>query len=279
MTSEFGNLAGRTALLTGGGRGIGQAIALKLGRAGAKVLVNDFDAEPAKATVEIIRESGGEADVFIGDVREDNFGDRFIQHAVATCRSVDIIINNAGYTRDAVIQKMSDAEWREILDVHLTAPFRILRAAQPVFKQQAAADAGAGRRLVRKVVNVSSISGLFGIAGQSNYSSAKAGLIGLTQVLAKEWGRYGVTVNCVAFGLIGTRLGTIKSSTTKVRIGREDVSVGMNSDLHKDLQSRIPLGRVGTVEEAAGAVYLFCTPESDYISGQTVLCSGGLTSI
>ena len=132
---------------------------------------------------------------------------------------------------------------------------------------------------MRKVVNVSSISGLFGIAGQSNYSSAKAGLIGLTQVLAKEWGRYGVTVNCVAFGLIGTRLGTIKSSTTRVRIGGEDVSVGMNSDLHKDLQSRIPLGRVGTVEEAAGAVYLFCTPESDYISGQTVLCSGGLTSI
>lgn len=279
MSGQPGALFGRTALVTGAGRGIGQATASKLAAYGARVLINDLDPAPAQATLEAIQREGGEGALFVGDVRKDDFGQRFVECAFSKWKSVDIIVNNAGYTKDAVIQKMSDAQWYDILDVHLTAAFRILRAAQPVFREQAASDAAMGRRVVRKVVNVSSISGLYGIAGQANYSAAKAGLSGLTQVLAKEWGRYCVTVNCVAFGLIETRLGLRRSPATRVSVDGEELPVGMNSDLYHRMQSQIPLGRPGTAEEAAGAVFLFCSPESDYISGQTLLCSGGLTAI
>jgi 3-oxoacyl-[acyl-carrier protein] reductase len=195
-------------------------------------------------------------------------------------QGLDIIVNNAGYTWDNVIQKMSDEQWYAMMDVHLTAPFRLLRAAQPVIRQLARADAEAGRRVVRKVVNISSVAGLFGNAGQANYAAAKAGIVGMTQTLAKEWGRMNVTVNCVAFGLIKTRLtaATADANATASIEGRE-IKLGVNPDLMAMMEHAIPLGRGGTPEEAAGAVYLLCTPESDYISGQTLLCSGGLTGI
>lgn len=271
-------LEGKVALITGSGRGIGRAIALKLASEGARIVINDLDAEPAQETVEAIRAAGGQAVACVGSVAAPDFADRFIGMAVSEFKGVDIIVNNAGYTWDSVIQKMTDEQWYAMIDCHLTAPFRILRAAQPVIRALSKAESDAGQRVVRKVVNISSVAGLFGNAGQTNYSAAKAGIVGMTQTLAKEWGRMNVTVNCVAFGLIKTRLtGAAGDSTANIE-GRE-IKVGVNPGLLAAMEQTIPLGRGGTPEEAAGAVYLLCTPESDYVSGQTLMCSGGLTGI
>lgn len=213
-----------------------------------------------------------------GNVTEADFGARFVKKAVDAFGGLDIIVNNAGYTWDAVVQKMSDEQWYAMIDCHLTAPFRILRAAQPVIKALAQEEAARGASHHRKVVNISSIAGLTGNPGQINYASAKAGLVGMTLTLAKEWGRLRTNVNCVAFGLISTRLTepTADAHAT-VRIGERDIRVGLNPELKSTLERTIPLGRAGTPQDAAGAVFLFCTPESDYISGQTVLCAGGAT--
>ena len=175
---------------------------------------------------------------------------------------------------------MTDEQWYAMLDVHLTAPFRILRAAQPVIRSLVKAEQDAGLRNIRKVVNISSVAGLFGNAGQANYSTAKAGITGMTMTLAKEWGRLNTTVNCVAYGFIKTRLteATADGNATAEIEGRE-IKVGINPDLMTMLERSIPLGRAGTPQEAAGTVYMFCIPESDYVSGQTLICSGGLTGI
>jgi 3-oxoacyl-[acyl-carrier protein] reductase len=271
-------LEGKVALITGSGRGIGRAIALKLASEGARIVVNDLDAEPAQEAVQAIRAAGGHAVACVGSVTAPDFAERFIGTAVSEYKGLDIIVNNAGYTWDNVIQKMTDEQWYAMIDCHLTAPFRILRAAQPVIRALAKAETEAGQRVVRKVVNISSVAGLFGNAGQANYSAAKAGIVGMTQTLAKEWGRMNVTVNCVAYGLIKTRLtGAAGESTAKVD-GRE-IKVGVNPDLLAMMEKSIPLGRGGTPDEAAGAVYLLCIPESDYVSGQTLMCSGGLTGV
>lgn len=271
-------LEGRVALVSGSGRGIGRAIALKLASEGARIVVNDLDAEPTHAVVEEIRAAGGDAVACVGNVTAPDFGERFVQTAVDAFQRLDIIVNNAGYTWDNVIQKMTDEQWYAIVDCHLTAPFRILRAAQPVIKRYVLDEAEAGRPVHRKVVNISSIAGTSGNAGQVNYASAKAGVIGMTLALAKEWGRLKTNVNCVAFGLIGTRLtqATADAGAT-VSIEGRDIRVGLNPEVKATIERTIPLGRAGTPEEAAGAVYLFCLPESDYISGQTVICAGGLT--
>jgi 3-oxoacyl-[acyl-carrier protein] reductase len=272
-------LQGKVALITGSGRGIGRSIALKLAVEGARIVVNDLDEEPAQETIRAIRDIGGEAVPCVGDVTAADFADRFVNTAVSEFKGIDIIVNNAGYTWDSVIQKMTDEQWYAIIDCHLTAPFRILRAAQPVIRALSKEEAQADRRVVRKVVNISSAAGLFGNAGQSNYSTAKAGIVGLTQTLAKEWGRMNVTVNCVAFGFIKTRLTSTAAGESTAQIADREIKVGINPDLLSSLERTIPLGRGGTPEEAAGAIYLFCIPESDYISGQTLMCSGGLTGI
>lgn len=271
-------LQGKVALVTGAGRGIGRAIALKLASEGARVVLNDLDASPADDTVNAIRTAGGEAISCPGSVAAPDFAERFVGAAMETYKGLDIIVNNAGFTWDNVVQKMSDEQWYAMLDVHLTAPFRILRAAQPVIRALSKADAASGQRRVRKVVNVSSVAGLFGNAGQANYSAAKAGVVGLTKTLAKEWGRLNVTVNCVAFGLIRTRLTGAAGDATE-NIGGRDIKVGVNPGLLAAMEQTIPLGHGGTPEEAAGAVYLLCIPESDYVSGQTLMCTGGLTGI
>lgn len=183
-----GKLAGKIALVTGAGRGIGRAIALKLASEGARLVINDLDADPAQETLEILKQGGTEAVAYVGNVTAADFGERYIKTAVDAFGSIDIIVNNAGYTWDDVIQKMSDEQWYAILDCHLTAPFRILRAAYPVIKKNALAEADAGLEIFRKVVNISSVSALNGNAGQMNYSSAKAGVIGLTRALSREWG-------------------------------------------------------------------------------------------
>ncbi|MEP3661365.1 MAG: SDR family oxidoreductase, partial [Nitratireductor sp.] len=182
----------------------------------------------------------------------------------------------AGYTWDSVVQKMSDEQWQAIIDVHLTAPFKILRAAQPVISAKAKEEAAAGQEVFRKVVNISSIAGTGGNAGQINYSAAKAGILGVTRTMAKEWGRYKVNVNAVAFGPIRTRLteGSAKGDST-IKVEDKEIKVGVNPDLLSQMERMIPLGRVGTPQEAAGAVYLFCSPESNFISGQHIICGGG----
>ena len=272
-------LDGKVALVTGSGRGIGRAIAMKLASEGARVLVNDVDEAPAQETLDLIRAAGGVASACVGSVTAPDFAERFVGAAMAEYKGLDIIVNNAGYTWDNVIQKMSDEQWYAMIDCHLTAPFRILRAAQPVIRNLARAESEAGGRVVRKIVNISSVAGLFGNAGQANYSAAKAGIVGLTQTLAKEWGRINVTVNCVAYGLIKTRLTGNAADQAATQIDGRDIKVGVNPDLLATMERTIPLGRGGTPEEAAGAVYLLCIPESDYVSGQTLLCSGGLTGI
>ncbi|MBF6212669.1 SDR family oxidoreductase [Nocardia puris] len=273
----MGNLDGRIAIVSGSGRGIGREIALKLAAEGARVVVNDLDAEPAKETVAAIEAAGGTATTCVGSVTESGFGERFVQTAVDTYGGLDIIVNNAGYTWDSVIQKMTDEQWDAILDVHLKAPFQILRAAQPVISDLVKKARQAGEPVpCRKVVNISSLAGTGGNAGQANYSAAKAGLTGLTKTIAKEWGRYNVTANTVAFGLIKTRLTEAPADTGgTIDVAGKQIKVGVNPDLLAAMERMIPLGRGGAPAEAAGAVYLLCTPESDYVSGQTLVCGGG----
>ncbi|MFE6157783.1 SDR family NAD(P)-dependent oxidoreductase [Streptomyces sp. NPDC056486] len=275
----MGTLEGKSALISGSGRGIGREIALRLAREGARIVVNDLDAEPAKETVAAIEALGGTAVTCVGSVTDAGFGERFVQTAVDSFGGLDIIVNNAGYTWDAVIQKLTDEQWDAMLDVHLKAPFRILRAAQPVISAAAKEEAAAtGTITRRKVVNISSIAGLGGNAGQANYAAAKAGVTGLTRTLAKEWGRYGVTVNTVAFGLIKTRLTeTAAQDEATIDVQGNAIKVGVNPQLLAAMEETIPLGRAGTPAEAAGAVYLLCTPDSDYVSGQTLVCGGGFS--
>src|SRR6195952_3915380 len=267
-------LEGKIAIVSGSGRGIGREIALKLASEGATVVVNDLDAEPAKETVAEIEAAGGRATACIGSVTDDVFADRFVHTAVDEFGGLDIIVNNAGYTWDSVIQKMTDDQWDAIIDVHLKAPFRILRAAQPIISGLSKSEAAAGTGYTRKVVNISSIAGLGGNAGQANYSTAKAGITGLTKTLAKEWGRYNVTVNAVAFGFIKTRLTDTDGADT-IDIAGQEIKVGMSKQLEGMTEHMLPLGRGGTPKDAAGAVYLLCLPESDYVSAQTLICGGG----
>lgn len=271
-------LEGKVALVSGSGRGIGRATARKLASEGARVVVNDLDAEVAQAVVEEIKQLGSEAVACSGDVGAPDFGERFVKTALDTYGTLDIIVNNAGYTWDNVIQKMSDEQFQAILNVHLVAPFRILRAASEYIRSAAKKEAAEGHVVIRKVVNVSSISGLLGQAGQANYSSAKAGVIGLTHALCKEWGRYNVTVNAVAFGFIKTRMTvpiTPGEEQKTVSIAGREVKIGIQADHIKALEASIPLGRAGEPEDAANAIYLFCCPESNFISGQVLVCSGG----
>ncbi|HEY5856496.1 MAG TPA: SDR family oxidoreductase [Aldersonia sp.] len=265
----MGSLAGRVAIVSGSGRGIGREIALKLAAEGAAVVVNDLDADVALRTKQDVKAAGGQAVSCVGSVAEDGFAERFVSTATESFGGLDIIVNNAGYTWDSVIQKMSDEQWDTILDVNLKAPFRILRAAQPYIKANPT-------DYHRKVVNISSTSGFYGNAGQANYGAAKAGLIGLTKTLAKEWGRYNVNVNAVAFGFIHTRMtAAVSTDDTTLNIDGRDIKVGMNADRVAMAAKVIPFGRPGTPAEAAGAVYLLCTPESDYVNSQCLVVDAG----
>jgi 3-oxoacyl-[acyl-carrier protein] reductase len=269
-------LDGRVAVVTGSGRGIGKAIASKLAAEGAQVVVNDLDPGPAKETVDEIVAAGGRALAVPGSVTETGFADELVGAAVQEFGDLHIVVNNAGYTWDAVIQKTTDEQFEAMLAIHLTAPFRVLRSAAGHFREAARREAADGTVTTRKVVNISSVAGTGGNVGQSGYSSGKAGVIGLTKTLAKEWGRYQVTVNAVAFGLIRTRLTDAPAGAGTIRINHRDIQVGIGADLMETMERGIPLGRAGTPQDAANAVYLFCSPESDYITGQVVVCGGGM---
>ena len=270
-------LEGKVALITGSGRGIGRELALMLSKDGAHIVVNDLDADPGNQTVEDVIAMGGKAVACNGSVTDDDFPERFINTALDTFGGLDIIVNNAGYTWDNVIQKMDDKQWQAILDCHITAPFRILRAAQPHIKRLFLEEKEKGITNYRKVVNISSTSGMNGNAGQVNYSTAKAGVVGMAKTMAKEWGRYNVNVNAVGFGLIKTRLtdANAEKEESTIDIEGNKIKVGVNSAVFQYAKTMIPLGRPGTPQEAAGAIYMFCIPESNYVTGQILMCHGG----
>jgi 3-oxoacyl-[acyl-carrier protein] reductase len=275
--TEGRKLDGRTALVTGAGRGIGAAIAHKLASEGANLVINDLDADSLAQSAAAVQTLDREVVTVAGDITEPGFPERFVNNALARFGRLDIIINNAGYTWDNVIQKMTDEQWQLILDVHLTAPFRILRAASSYIRAATAKERESGESVFRKVVNISSTSGVHGNAGQANYSAAKAGVIGLTRTMAKEWGRYLVNVNCVAFGLIETRLSqALGGQDAQIDVAGRTISIGIQAANLEILRRMIPLGRAGTPEEAAGAVCMLCYPESNYVSGQVITCAGGL---
>lgn len=268
---------GKVALITGSGRGIGRALALKLASEGASVVVNDLDDAPAEDVVRAIRDAGGKAVACVGNVTDVDFGDRFVETALNEFNGLHIIVNNAGYTLDGVIQKQTDEQFQKMLDVHTIAPFRILRAAAEPIRTFSKQEAARGVEVIRKVVNVSSMSGTHGNAGQVNYSSAKAAMIGMTKTLAKEWGRYKTCVNCVAFGVIETRLSkAMEDPESRILIDGNQVQAGIPGAALEALARVVPLGRAGTAEEGANGIYLFCTPESDYISGQIISVGGGM---
>ena len=270
-------LEGRVAIVTGSGRGIGRNIALRLARDGAAVVVNDLDEGPAQEAVAEVKALGARAVACVGDVTQKDFGERIVKTALDEFGGCHIVVNNAGYTWDSVIQKMSDEQWYAIVDVHMTAPFRVLRAFQPHLRKFHDEETARGQRVMRKVVFISSTSGTNGNAGQINYSAGKAAVTGMTRTMAKEWGRYNVTVNCVAFGYIQTRLTTplTEGASGTIEVQGRQVKVGVQPARIAAMNQIIPLGRGGTPAEAAGAVYLFCSPDSDYVSGQTLVVNGG----
>ncbi len=272
----MGKLDGKVALVSGSGRGIGRAMALKLASEGAKLVVNDLDEAPANEVLAELKGMGAEAAACIGNVTAPDFGDRFVKTALDAFGGLDIIVNNAGYTWDNVVHKMADDQWYAMIDVHVTAPFRILRAAAEPIRELAKKEQAEGREVFRKVVNISSVSGTRGNAGQINYSSGKAALVGMTKTMAKEWGRYKVAVNCVAFGFIETRLTqALTAGEAKIEVEGREIKVGVRPETISMASAMIPMGRPGTPEEAANAVYLFCSPESNYISGQVIEVTGG----
>jgi len=272
----MGMIDGKVAILTGSGRGIGAATAKMFGAEGASVVVSDLDPAPAEETAAAIRAAGGKAVVVAGDVTDPTFPAQLIKATLDSFGDIDIIVNNAGYTWDAVIQSMTDKQWYAMLDVHTTAPFRILREASQYIRDAAKKEQAAnGRANPRKVINVTSTSGVYGNAGQVNYSTAKAGVTGLTKTLAKEWGRYNVQVNCVCYGFIETRLTASKESAEKVVREGEEVQLGVPDQLRQMAPLLIPLGRPGTPEEAAGPVLFLASPLSNYVSGIVLEVTGG----
>lgn len=271
----MGMLDGKVALVTGSGRGIGREVALQLASHGAKVVVNDLDPAPAEEVVAAIKAVGGEAVACAGSVTEPGFADRFVGTAIEQFGNLHIIVNNAGYTWDAVIQKMSEEQFDAMIDVHLKAPWRICKAAAEFIRVKSKEEAEKGNVTVRKVVNISSVSGTRGNAGQTNYSSGKAGIVGLTKTLAKEWGRYQVNVNSVAFGYIETRLTEATDEKKLIEVEGKQVPVGVPTQNIEAIKRIIPMGRGGTPKEAAGAVVMLCLPLSDYVSGQMLEVTGG----
>jgi 3-oxoacyl-[acyl-carrier protein] reductase len=267
----------KTALVTGAGRGIGLAIAARLASLGARVTLADLDESALGAALDGLRGDGRTVQGVAGDITAPGTPEQLVDQTLSTFGGLDIIVNNAGYTWDNVVQKTSDEQFQAMLDVHLVAPFRILRAASSFIRDSAKKEAAAGQRVMRKVVNITSISGLDGNPGQIGYSSAKAGVVGMTRTMAKEWGRYKVNVNAVGFGIIETRLTQpLTSEAAHVEIKGRQIPVGVQPKALEAVRERCPLGRFGTPEEAANAVLFFCSPLSDYVTGEVLLASGGL---
>jgi 3-oxoacyl-[acyl-carrier protein] reductase len=268
-------LGGKTAIVTGGGRGIGRAVVQRLVSAGARVLACDLDPEALQETQASVCASGRVA-LSHGDLMEPDFPKQIVNAALESFHSIDIIVNCAGFSWDGVIQKTTDEQFLAMLNIHVMAPFRLLRAASDYLRETAKRETASGQRVMRKVVNITSISGTDGNAGQVGYSAGKAGIIGLTKTLAKEWGRYNINVNAVGFGLIQTRMTQPLKPEGKINMRGRDIPIGVQPAMLDSIAAACPLGRIGTPEEAAGAVLFFCSPLSDYVTGEVLICSGGL---
>jgi 3-oxoacyl-[acyl-carrier protein] reductase len=267
-----GVLDGKAAIVTGSARGIGRATAELLAEQGARVLINDLDGDVAEQAA---AEIGGETAVFGGDLTQPGVPDQLVQKAVDEFGQIDIIVNNAGYTWDGVAHKMTDEQFQAMLEIHTVVPFRIVRAAAPHLREPAKKERDEGREVFRKIVNVSSISGTMGNAGQVNYSSAKAGVVGLTKTLAKEWGGFKINVNAVAFGFVETRLTASKEEGGKIEIEGKEIDLGIPEQMRQLAAAIIPLGRAATPEEAAGPVFFLCSPWANYVHGQVLNVTGG----
>ncbi len=269
----MGVLDGRSAIVTGSARGIGRATAELLAAQGAEVLINDLDGDIAEQAA---GEISGNTAVFAGDLTKPGMPDQLVQKAIDSFGKLDIIVNNAGYTLDAPVHKMSDEHFQAMIDIHTVVPFRIIRAAAPHLREPAKKEREKGREVFRKIVNVSSTSGTFGNAGQANYSAGKAAVVGLTKTIAKEWGQFKVNVNAVAFGFIDTRLTQAKVDDNTMEKEGETIQLGIPEQMRQMASMLIPLGRPATPEEAAGGIFFLCSPWSNYVHGQTLHITGGL---
>jgi len=268
-------LEGKAAVVTGSGRGIGRSVAKLFARHGAAVVVNDLDASVVEEVLAEIRAEDGHAVGCAGSVTHKEFPDRLIGTVLDNFGRLDVIVNNAGYTWDSVIHKMTDEQWYAIVDVHLTAPFRIIRAASPYLREAAKSEAAAGKRVHRKIINVSSISGITGNAGQANYSAAKMGVVGLTKTMAREWGRFSINVNAVAYGFIETRLVEAKEKGLQIDVEGRKIAIGIPKETMEAFKTAIPLCRLGSPDEAAGPVLFLASPLSDFVTGDVLLVTGG----
>jgi 3-oxoacyl-[acyl-carrier protein] reductase len=267
----------KVAIITGAGRGIGRATAELFAGEGCSVVVTDVDETYAKETATAIKALGGTPHALAGDVTDPAFPERLMHTTQELFGRLDILVNNAGFTWDGTLHKMTDPQWQMIIDTHLTAPFRIIRAAVPLLRSTAKREISErGTASARKIINISSISGTRGNFGQSNYAAAKAGIIGLTKTLAREWGPFNVQVNCVAFGLIDTRLTRGKEGGESIRRGSAEIELGIPTALREASLNLIPMGRPGTTTEAADAILFLASPLSDYVSGQVLEVTGGL---
>ena len=268
----MGVLDGKAAIVTGSARGIGRATAELLTEHGARVLVNDLDADVAEQAA---AEIGGETAVFGGDLTKEGVADSLVQRAVDEFGQLDIIVNNAGYTRDALAHKMTDEQFQAMLDIHTIVPFRVVRAAAPFLREPAKQEREEGREVFRKIVNVTSVSGTMGNAGQVNYAAGKAGVVGLTKTLAKEWGQFKINVNAVAFGFVETRLTAPKEAGNVMVKDGEEIQLGIPEQRRAMAAMIIPLGRPASPAEAAGPVFFLCSPWSNYVHGQVLNVTGG----
>lgn len=265
-------LDGKAAIVTGSARGIGRATAELLCAHGARVLVNDLDADLA---AEAAREIEGDTAVFGGDLTRDGVCEALVESAVAEFGRLDIVVNNAGYTWDGMAHKMSDEQFRAMLEIHTVVPFRVLRAAARHLREPAKKELEEGREVFRKVVNVTSISGTQGNVGQVNYAAGKAGLVGLTKTLAREWGPLKVNVNAVAFGFVETRLTASSDEGEMFTLGDVEIPLGIPGRNRERASLVIPLGRGARPEEAAGAIFFLCSPWSNFVNGQVLTVNGG----
>jgi 3-oxoacyl-[acyl-carrier protein] reductase len=269
----MGLLDGKAAIVTGSARGIGRATAELFVREGAKVLINDIDGDVAEQAA---GEIDGETAVFAGDLTEPDVPEELVGTAIEAFGGVDIVVNNAGYTWDGVVHRMSDEQFQAMLDIHTIVPFRVIRAIAPHWREAAKAEQAEGREVFRKLVNVSSISGTMGNAGQVNYSAAKAGVVGFTKTLAKEWGQFKINCNAVAFGFVETRLTQAKEKGEQIEVGEgEKVDLGIPEQMRAMATMVIPLGRPAQPEEAAGPVLFLCSDLANYVHGQVLNVTGG----
>ena len=270
----MGLLDGKAAIVTGSARGIGRATAELFAGEGAKVLINDLDADVAEQTAGEIQ---GETAVHAGDLTQPDAADKLVAAAVDAFGAVDIVVNNAGYTWDGVVHRMTDEQFQAMLDIHTIVPFRVTRALAPHWREAAKAERGEEREVFRKLINTSSTSGMMGNPGQVNYSAAKMGVVGLTKTLAKEWGQFKVNVNAVAFGFVDTRLTAAKEEGGEMTTpGGEKIELGIPEQMRAMAQAVIPLGRAAQPEEAAGPVLFLASPLANYVHGQVLNVTGGM---